>query len=361
VKILEPSQQKKKTLPTGKRDTVVRSQSDLVRATLLSPGRALPLVVEPNVEGVSLAEWLRGNRDFIDLNLLRHGGLLFRGFHLGTGDDFGRCVQALGFSPMRYAEGATPRTEVGDRLYTSTEYPADQTIALHNELTYVTTWPRRITFFCVTPAARRGQTPLANVRNVYERIPPRVREPFERRGWMLVRNFGTGLSLPWQQSFHTRDGAEVEAYFRRARIEWEWVGDDGLRTRQVRGAVVRHPETGDPLWFNHVAFWHISSLEAKVRASLEAMFREEELPYNTFYGDGGRIADEDVAEIRAAYAAEQVEFDWRRGDLIVLDNMLVAHGRNPYEGERRILVAMGEPYSLPDDKASGGDRVVDAR
>jgi Probable taurine catabolism dioxygenase len=349
MKIIELPQPKK-PLPSHKRSAVVQSAENLVRVRQLLPEQTLPLMLEPNAEGLDLAGWLRSNYDLIALYLQRHGALLFRGFPVATQADFERCISALRLNTMRYTEGATPRTEIGDKLYTSTEYPADQTIAPHNELTYVTTWPRRILFFCVTPSVTRGQTPIVNVNSVYNRLSREVREPFEKRGWMLVRNFGTGLSLPWQQTFHTQDRAEVEAYCRQARVEFEWRGNDVLRTRQVRHAVVSHPQTGQPLWFNHVAFWHISSLDTKVRTSLAAMFHEEELPYNTFYGDGGRIDDDDVAEIRAAYAAEQVEFDWQRGDLLVLDNMLVAHGRNTYEGERRILVAMGDPFSSDTDE-----------
>src|SRR5262249_42613829 len=168
---------------------------------------------------------------------------------------------------------------------------------------------------------------------------------FTQKGWMLVRNFGGGLSLPWQASFHTQDRSEVEAYCRQADIEFEWTGADSLRTRQVRPAIARHPQTGEMVWFNHILFWHISSLEPNVRDSLLALFKEEELPYNTYYGDGTPIETSAVEEIREAYRQEKVAFSWQRGDILMLDNMLTAHGRNPFVGERRVLAAMGEPNS----------------
>jgi alpha-ketoglutarate-dependent taurine dioxygenase/acyl carrier protein len=328
---------------------VTVSAQDLVRTGALDGGGALPLVVRPNQLRVDLAHWVETNRDLVAARLLERGGVLFRGFDVSGQTEFERFLHALGLPLMRYTEGATPRTELGDKVYTSTEYPADQPIALHNELTYVTTWPMKIVFCCVEPATERGETPIADVRRVWQRLDPGLRRRFdEKGGWLLVRNFGEGLSLPWQRSFHTDDPREVEAYCRNARIEVEWGAGDRLRTRQARPAVARHPQTGEAVWFNHVAFWHESSLAPAVRSAMRDMFGAEGLPYNTYYGDGSPIEDEVVAEIRAAYDAETVVFPWERGDVLLLDNMMVAHGRSPYAGPRRVLAAMGEAHTRTD-------------
>jgi alpha-ketoglutarate-dependent taurine dioxygenase len=255
---------------------------------------------------------------------------------------------------MKYMEGATPRTELKEKIYTSTEYPADHRIALHNELTYTLTWPMKISFFCVQAPSERGETPIADVRGVLRRLGPRVADRFRTRGgWMLVRNFREGLSLPWQKSFNSADASEAEAYFRAARIDWEWQsGGRGLVTRQVRPATARHPQTGEEVWFNHIAFWHVSSLEPEVRETLLSTMGVESLPYNTYYGDGSPIEDSLVEEIREAYRDETVSFPWQPGDLLLLDNMLVAHGRNSYRGERKILAAMGEAHTRADAAAA---------
>jgi len=320
--------------------TLSLSRQELLKTGPLRPDAALPLLVQPNVDGVDLAEVIGGSRELIEQRLSTHGALLFRGFNLSTQADFEEFLRATPYQLMRYMEGATPRTELSEKLYTSTEYPPDQHIALHNELTYVTQWPMKIWFFCQQPPEAGGETPIADVRGVYNRIPPRIRDRFVEKGWMLTRNFGQGLSLSWQTSFHTEEAAEVESYCRGARIDWEWRPNEGLRTRQTRPAVQLHPQTREMVWFNHVAFWHVSSLEAKVRDAMLAMFREEDLPYNTYYGDGSPIEDSIVAEIREAYRQERLEFRWQAGDILMLDNMLVAHGRNPYSGPRRVLVAM---------------------
>lgn len=321
------------------------SAKELVTTGFPDGGRTLPLLARPALEGVSLSDWARNNPEFIERSLSEYGGVLFRGFDVNTQDGFQQFLGAISLELMKYAEGATPRTDLGGRIYTSTEYPAEQTIALHNELTYVKTWPMKILFCCLQPAERGGETPIADVRRVLKRISPAVVERFRRKGWMLVRNSGEGLSLPWQATYHAASRADVENYCRGAGIEFEWRDGDRLRTRQVRPALARHPRTGELVWFNHVAFWHVSSLDARAREAMLDVFAVEDLPYNTYYGDGSPIEDSVVEELRAAYDAETVAPPWRKGDVLMLDNMLVAHGRRPYAGARRILAAMGEPYS----------------
>ena len=319
------------------------SEAKLVEAAPLRPDTGLPLVVRPSLGDVSLAEWASHNRDYIERSLLRHGGILFRGFGLADHDDFDRFLTAVALERMYYMEGATPRVELREKVYTSTEYPSDQSIALHNELNYVVTWPMKILFFCVTAAETGGETPIADVRRVYDRIDPKIRQRFSEKGWMLVRNFGEHMSLPWQTSFRLDTRAEMEEYCRKARVVCEWRGGDRLTTRQVRPAVRRHPRTGEMVWFNHVAFWHVSSLAPEVREMFLAEFQTEDLPYNTYYGDGQPIEDSVVEELREAYRQETVAFLWEPGDLLMMDNMLVAHGRSPFTGPRKILVGMGEP------------------
>lgn len=328
------------------------SQTQLVRIGHL-PGRddALPLLVEPVDEyrgTLKLHEWAVDHLQMIDRAVLRYGGVLFRGFDTRTQDEFHRFLDSLGVQLIQYNESSTPRTQLRKNVYTSTEFPNDQTIALHNELSTSATVPQKIWFFCDLPAAQGGQTPIADVRRVYQRLSPATRERFEERGWRLVRNYGDGFGLTWQDSFHTDDRAVVEQYCREQAITWEWKEGDRLRTWQTRPAVLDHPQTGDRAWFNHIAFWHDSSLAPDVRELLRAEFAPEDMPYQTFYGDGGTIEDEVAAELREAYLAERIVFDWYQGDLLMMDNLIAAHGRMPYQGDRRTLVAMADPYRRPD-------------
>ena len=354
MKLAEPSLRSKREDWAARRKSVTPktfhlAERDLVTTGHLPDGGPLPLVVQPKIDGVNLIAWAANNVEFIESNLLQYGGILFRGFAVSDHTDFDQFLQAINLPRMHYMEGATPRNELADKVYTSTEYPSDQHIALHNELNYVITWPMKIFFFCVVPAETGGATPIADVRRVYERIDPAVRQEFVEKGWMLTRNFGDGMSLPWQTSFRMNDRSELESYCRESRIDCEWKGGERLRTRQVRPAIRVHPRTGEPVWFNHLAFWHVSSLRPSLREVFVSEFSEEELPYNTYYGDGSTVPDSVMEEVRRAYSEETIAFPWQKGDLLMLDNMLVAHGRHPFSGARRILTAMGEPHS---DQAS---------
>jgi alpha-ketoglutarate-dependent taurine dioxygenase len=337
-----------KPLAAVNRELIHVFENDLVKIGLPNSDATIPLVMWPTIPDVSLPAWSKTNIDFIEKLLQKHGAVLFRGFGLSSQQDFESFLASILLERMYYMEGATPRTKLGDHIYTSTEFPADQSIAPHNELSYVLTWPMKVCFFCITPAEQGGETPIADVRKVYQGIPQKIRQRFIDKGWMLVRNFGDGLSLTWQSAFRTGDEAALEQYFQQARIAWEWKGEGRLRTRQVRPAVAKHPKTGETVWFNHAAFWHVSSLEPETRKLLLEEFSEEGLPYNTYYGDGSPIEDSVIGEIRQAYDRETVAFPWEKGDLLITDNMLAAHGRRPYAGQRKIIVSMGDPYTRTD-------------
>jgi alpha-ketoglutarate-dependent taurine dioxygenase len=197
-------------------------------------------------------------------------------------------------------------------------------------------------FCCDKPAEQGGETPVVDSRRVYERIAPEIREQFVRKGVMYIRNYGRGLGLSWQEVFRTTDRAEVESRCRAEQTEFEWIADGNLKTRSVRPAVVRHPRTGEWTWFNQAQHWHVSCLDAVTRASLRALFSEEDLPRNCYYGDGTRIEDFAMEHILEIYQQLEVSFPWRHADILLLDNLLTAHARNRFDGERRLLVAMGD-------------------
>jgi alpha-ketoglutarate-dependent taurine dioxygenase len=335
---------KDKIRPGGiRRKPLSLTQGELVAVENQNGGGGLPLVMRPAVEGLDLVTWAQGNRKLIETHLLKHGGILFRGFNISSAEVFEQFAVACSAELLPYRERSSPRTQINNHIYTSTDYPADQSIFLHNENSYQHIWPMKIFFFCMMPSAQGGETPIADCRKVFERIDPLVRQRFIDKGWMLVRNFGNGLSLSWQAVFQTEDKAEVETYCRNAGIETEWWGDR-LRTRQMRRAVRRHPTTSEMIWFNHIAFFHVSTLEPSTREVLLVELAEEDLPNNTYYGDGSPIEPVVLEEILKAYRSETVSFPWQEGDILMLDNMMVAHGRNPYAGARKILVAMAEPF-----------------
>ena len=332
----------------GRRRLVSVSAEQLVKTSYLPDTPECPLVVEPADSSMDVYGWIATNRDLIQQWLLKHVAILFRGCSLHTAADFERFVFIVGGELLTYFEATSPRTRVTEKVYTSTDFPADQTIFLHNERSYSVTFPRKIFFWCEIPPGKGGRTPIADTRKIYQRIEPSIRDAFAKKGWMYVRNFGDGLGLSWQRVFQTEDRSVVEDYCRLAKIEYEWRPGGRLRTYQIRPAISQHPVTGERLWFNHATFYHVTTLEPAVRQALVSHYREEDLPNNTYYGDGSPIEPAVIAHLQRAYMGEAISFSWQRGDILMLDNMLAAHGRTPFEHPRKILVAMTEPYTRED-------------
>ncbi|MCC5644524.1 TauD/TfdA family dioxygenase [Nostoc sp. CHAB 5824] len=337
-----------KKLGTITRKTFTISQDTLIETEQLLPESSIPLVVKPAIAGVNLLEWAASNKEVIESLLLKHRALLFRNFNVNTTALFNEFVKLTSSGQLlEYRDRSSPRHEVGDKIYTSTDYPAEQSIFLHNEGTYWLTWPLKIYFGCLIAAQQGGETPIADCRNIFQRLHPKIREKFIEKKVLYVRNYNDGFGLTWQTVFQTRDKAVVEEYCRGNSIEFEWKDGERLRTRQVRQAAAKHPKTGEFVWFNHATFFHFSTLEPTLRDALLAEFREEDLPNNTYYGDGSPIEPEVLEELRVAYQQEMVLFPWQPGDLLMLDNMSVAHGRSPFVGQRKVVVGMADPFYNP--------------
>jgi alpha-ketoglutarate-dependent taurine dioxygenase len=317
---------------------------DMVSSEFFESARGFPLVLKPILPDLDLCAWVSNNKQYLTKALLEHGAILFRNFQMDSVEEFRLFAQTALGDLLKYEERAAPRQEVSDKIFTSTEYPADQVIPMHHEMSYSHNWPLRILFFCLVPSAEGGCTPIADDRKVIHLIPARIKERFVEKNVMYVRNFGEGADMEWQEAFQTKERSVVEQYCRAANMKFEWKNGDRLKTWQVRPAIVRHPVTGEEVWFNHAHMFHISNMEAKVREALLAEFREDELPRNAFYGDGTPIESEVVEEIRRIYSDSAFRFRWQKGDIMMLDNILASHGRDPFQGERRIMVAMSQLY-----------------
>ncbi|MFB2879415.1 TauD/TfdA family dioxygenase [Floridanema aerugineum] len=336
--------QAQKKLQRAKRRSFNPQQQDWVKTSFLNTDSSLPLVVSPAMDGVNLTSWASQQRSWIESSLYQYGGLLFRGFRIDSTDDFVQFIQATSQGELlEYIYRSTPRTQLQDKVYTSTEYPADQFISMHNENAYSTSWPMKIWFCCLQPALQGGETLVADSRKVFQRIDPAVRQKFAEKKVMYIRNYGD-IDLSWQEVFQTNDRSDVEAYCRQAGIEFEWNGEK-LRTSQVCQAIASHPKTGDQVWFNVAHIFHISNFAEDIQKSLLSVFQPEDMPRHACYGDRQPMEVSTLNEIRAAYQAETIAIKWQKGDILMLDNMLVAHGRKPFTGARQVVVGMAEPYS----------------
>jgi hypothetical protein len=266
-----------------------------------------------------------------------------------------RVIAAAGEQPMRYLGGGSPRTPLADGVYTSTELPPPVRIPLHCELAYVAAYPRHLWFSCCVAPDSGGETVLADARSVYRAIDPMVRQRFIDRGvryrcsfhgpsrvFRLIDRFQK-VTKSWMEAFETDDPTEAEARCRALGAEVRWLRSGRLVMELVRPAALRHPETGEQVWFN---FAHLFCLnprylgQLRYRMSQLFFLRPETRTQDAHYGDGSAIDSATIDHLFDVLDAETVSFPWQRGDVLWLDNLLCMHGRNPFRGPRRVLAAM---------------------
>lgn len=270
------------------------------------------------------------------------GAVLVRGLDFTDVAGFHAVVEEFG-APLieSYRGGNTPRSKVGEGVFTSTEYPAQYEISLHNELSYAHWWPDRVYFGCLTAAESGGATPVCDGAALLDSLPDAVRSAFEDRGIAYHQHLhgGFGLGKSWQSTFETDDRDAVAEFLAEADAEHSWTDAGGLRVTQRRPAT--RPYQGHAVWFNQADQWHPSTLPSDEAAELLDLFDDPaDLPHWVTYGDGTPIPESDVDAVRVAARGNRVAVPWRPGDLLVVDNMAVLHGREPYTGQRRVVVAM---------------------
>ncbi len=285
----------------------------------------------------------RQQLDHLCTQAARHGAILFRGFELTDRKAFYAFIdQAV--RPMDYTYGNSPRTRLTNAVYTSTEFPAEFSISFHNELSYAAHWPRYLLFFCCLPAAEGGETPLVDCHALWRALPRPLVERFTERGLLYIRNLhaGKGFGPSWMTTFATSERERVEDLCRAGDLRFAWKDDGSLRVWERRPATRKHPQTDEWLWFNQADQFHPSNHPPGIRESLCDYYRGRELdmPHYCLHGDGSPLDPQDLDIIRHTAGNLATDVRWSAGDLLLVDNMKAAHGRNPYRGAREVLVSM---------------------
>ncbi len=335
----------------------------------------LPLIIEPNGNGNSKAEllkWLRANKADIDQKFIKHGAVLFRGFEINTPVDFEDLAVAVDPKLEQSYYGTSPRNMVKGtkHIFTASELPGYYPIMQHCEMSYVTNPPVNIFFYCHVEPTYGGESPICNFRKVYADLDPKIRQEFDTKGVITVRNY-SGLDSKskfnlfelkkWNEIFNTTDRAEVEKQCRDQEIEFEWMDGDKLRLLHRTPAAIQHPATKEKVWFNHLQVFHPHGADVEYKYihahqhRLKTFFWKNFLALmvkvkslttkpidqsmNVLFGDGTPIPDSYVEHLEEVIWKNMVILPWKKNDVIAVDNFSTSHGRLPYEGKREILVS----------------------
>jgi alpha-ketoglutarate-dependent taurine dioxygenase len=305
----------------------------------------LPLLIKPENENFDLKNWISENKPTIELLLHKHGGILFRGFGIDSIDAFNSLMACYSSETIPYMFRSSPRYSLADRVYVSTTHPQQREIKMHSESSYSFAWGKKILFCCVTEPTDRGETPIADNRKVLNHLSEDIINKFESLGVIYQRNLSSEIGMSVKEVFQMETEDEITAYCKENNIDIEFSSPDDAVIRWKRPAIVYHPVTKEKIWFNHSYFFNKYSILEEIGLSHDDDSLDDYLASNTFFGDGSVISYEEYQEIENAYNKEKVVFTWKKGDVLFLDNMLTAHGRSPYTGERKIVVSIIEPYN----------------
>lgn len=319
---------------------------------------------DPKAHGSDLprvADWLEKSRPELLDRIHRHGFVLLRSFPARTASDFRTIANAIDPALHRYM-GQTDRAEVQDRIYESTPVPGRFPIPLHSESAYSAYFPRRGLFFCERPADTGGESWLADTRKVLADLPAELVAKFESRGVRYIRNAPpagawvhrlsrltkSGIVKSWPETFGETDREKVTAFGRDHAIPMQWKEGNWLSLDAVLPALRTHPVTGEKVWFNQAHLYRLHS-ESHPMLGRIASFLFNRLPpfpvMDSRFGDDEEIPSQDLGTIRNAFHRHQISIPLAAGDILYFDNLLVAHGRSPFRGKRRILATFSDYVS----------------
>jgi alpha-ketoglutarate-dependent taurine dioxygenase len=316
--------------------------------SLLSVDRQLgkPPILRVEATG-DAARWAAEHRNALRAFVAEHGSLLVRGLGLRNAAETEAVFRQLG-SLLTEREAFAPRRRYAEAVYSASKWPPNQPMCMHHELSYTVEPPGLMLFACLVAATRGGETPVADSPNVLNALPADLVERFEQVGWLLIRNYNNDIGASVAEAFGADDRHAVESYCRANAIQFEWQSNGGLRTRQRRSAVVRHPCTGQRCWFNQIAFLNEWTMEPELREYLVDIYGQDGLPFNTRFGNGNPIGSDVIQLIDEVYEKNTRRERWQAGDLMLVDNVRSAHARESFEGSREVLVAMADAVHLAD-------------
>ncbi|EEF25930.1 conserved hypothetical protein [Ricinus communis] len=317
----------------------------------------LPLVIQPANEKHrdldALLDWASAHRDALDRAIADHGAVLLRDFAVDDTAQFEKVSELFPAYEMGYEGGATARAQIAGKVFEATRVPPDVWIMLHQEMAYMRTYPAKLAFFCKIAAEGGGETTIGDMRKFTAALPPQLLEEIASKGVRYQRNFRSPdtrdeRSNPvfnhrtWVEAFYTEDRNEVEADCHARGLDFEWLPDGSITTWNTLPGTARHKRDGDTVYFSqlHTQIPHPRWMGANWDAYSAVYKADVAKPYDASFGDGTPLSDADIRTIYDGLDRITVSFPWQHGDVLFVDNIHTAHGRNPFVGKRDVQVAL---------------------
>ncbi len=330
-----------------------------VQAAACPEGFDWPLFLTPasadlRDDPVATAKWFSANIDTLMTETSRIGAIVLRGFAVRETADFARLVADIPLPEGGYAGGATPRSGLAEKVFESTKYPPQYKLPLHQEMAYLPTYPSKLIFFSRVAAETGGETTIRDMRRFAAAVPADFARMLREKGVRYVRNYrdpawSTGNRMlddyhrPWPDAMGASSRDEAEEIARRMGMEPQWEANGSLSLIYRGPGYLSHPVSGEEVWFNQlVSQYYAPEMIGEERFALNQIHYGEGAPppVQVSFGDETPFDPETIVSLNRELHREEVAFRWQAGDVMLLDNFHVAHGRNPFTGARDTQVAL---------------------
>jgi alpha-ketoglutarate-dependent taurine dioxygenase len=309
------------------------------------PESDFPVIEDNDAQRTTLQEtvaWVEARRDALAQTLARTGAILFRGFPLHTAGEFDAFVTAFGWPNFPYEESLSNAVRLNrtPRVFTANEAPSEVTIFLHHEMAQTPVYPSKLFFFCEQPAQTGGATSLCRSDRLWEQLAqrcPAFARDCERKGLRYAHTMpaqndpGSGMGRSWQSTLGVTQPDQAERRLAGLGYTWEWGEEGSLRVTTPRLPAVRELGSGRKSFFNQLIAACCGWKDARNDPSKAITF-----------GDGTPLDREAVLTAVSLSEALTVPLEWRQGDVALVDNYVVMHGRQPFTGVRKVLASLVE-------------------